>query len=631
MLWRIALLSAVSFGCHSKPAETDPADASARAPAIAPDLLAESLWSNNQTYVYEVNLSSSAGVAGALPLAQYDLHGSLVVHARQTSPSSTQLAINVADATFRTTKSDAQPMYDALAKELMRPILIGLSQGAIVDERIPQNLSAFAESILRYLGAAFQLRAAGGQRGFESTERDVIGVYHAAYDTNADGTQLVRTKLRYEPVPVPGKGPAVGGGTFAANVVSSKATLNIKDHVLQSIVLNESLGAPVANGSAVSSSTALKLTFKANSPTVTLVSWDSLVREGIAVQPGHMNARPGNTAQYDSLRIGDFSFDKALAALSESAKRLASKAAKDESSGPSAGTDSAAQEKEIGNDARVFSAMAALLRQDTANVDRALQLISNKHTATNHLMDALAAAGTAPAQKALLQVIENAKLDKTTRLRGAVALARVARATPDTVAGFEKILHAHGFETAACYGLGTIARRLRENGDFAGADAISATLIGELKQSKSDDWSAVVLRGIANSGNGKAFDTVEPFFKEPNARLREAAVEAVRLMLEPRVEVVLQSIIANETDDSVRVAALDACLTRNMTPALLQTVSSAGLTAKSTRVRQHAIRVLSVWAPQNPEALSALKSITALEANPSLLRAAEKAEQRVAQ
>ena len=138
-----------------------------------------------------------------------------------------------------------------------------------------------------------------------------------------------------------------------------------------------------------------------------------------------------------------------------------------------------------------------------------------------------------------------------------------------------------------------------------------------------------MLRGIANCGNGTAFEAVEPFLKEPSARLREAAVDSIRLMLEPKVETVLQSVIANEADGSVRVAALDACAMRPMTPILLQRVSSAGLASKNTRVRQRAIQVLATWAPQNPEAMAALKSITALETNPNLLREAETAEKHL--
>jgi hypothetical protein len=343
-----------------------------------------------------------------------------------------------------------------------------------------------------------------------------------------------------------------------------------------------------------------------------------------------MLAKPAKPSQFDELRIGEYTFDTALAEMTESAKRYAKKLAKDEATGRPAPVDATEQKKEIGADERVFSAMVALLRRDTANIDRAVRVINKKDATATQLMDALASAGTAPAQQGLVEILENSKLDKTQRVRSAIALARVARAEPDSVSALTKLLHVHGFETAACYGLGTMSRRLRENGEFAAADAIVDVLVKELKQSKNEDWSVIVLRGIANSGSGKAFDTVEPFLKEPSARLREAAVESIRLMLEPRVYTVLQSVIANETDDSVRVAALDACGMRPMTPALLQAVSSAGLTSKSTRVRQRAVRVLATWAPQNAEALSALKSITALETNPNLRLQAEAAEKSIA-
>ena len=625
-----AFIVTVAFACNSKRVDLNAVDATAPVTSVAPNLLAESLWRDNQSYVYELELSSSAGLAGALPMAQYEMHGNLIIAARKVAVNSVQLAIHVAEPKFRTEKSDAQPMYDALAKELATPSLITLSDGAITEERIAKGTSTFAESILRYVGAIFQLRAATGHRGLEATERDATGVYHASYDTNAEGSELVRTKLRYDQLPVGGKGLAANGPTLSTNVRSSSATLKVSDGSLQSIELAESLGSPVSSSAAMSSSTSLKLTLERSSATVTVLPWDMLVRDSVATRPGHMIARATNTSQFDALRIGDYTFDKALAEMSDSAKRLATKQAKDaKSKGRPSPVDPSIEKRELTSDERAFTAMTALLRRDTANVDRAVQIINKKDVAAAQLMDALSSAGTPSAQQALLGVVENSKLDKSLRQRSAIALTRVANAAPGTVSAFTRLLHVQGFETAACYGLGTISRRLRESGDFAAADAIVGTLVKELKESKSEDWDVVVLRGIANSGSGNAFETVEPFLKEPSARLREAAVESIRLMQESKVDTVLQSVIANETDESVRIAALDACAMRPMTPILLQRVASAGLAGKSTRVRQRAIQVLATWAPQNPEATAALKSITALETNPNLLREAETAEKHL--
>lgn len=130
----------------------------------------------------------------------------------------------------------------------------------------------------------------------------------------------------------------------------------------------------------------------------------------------------------------------------------------------------------------------------------------------------------------------------------------------------------------------------------------------------------MALRGIANGGNSKAFDTVEPFLKEPSRRLREAAVESIRLMSEPRVETVLLSALANETDQSIRVAAIDPCGMRDMSPELLKTVTSVRISGKSSRVRQPALQVLATWAPRHSEAAAALKSVAALESNPNVHR-----------
>jgi len=625
-----AVMVAVAFGCNSKRVDPSAVDATAPVIAVAPNFLAESLWRDNQTYVYRFELSSATGLLGALPMAQYEMQGTLVVTARKAAGNSVQLAIHVAEPKFRTERRDAQPMYDALTNELATPYLITLSAGAITEERIAKGTSAFPESIMRYLGAVFQLRAATGHRGIEATERDGTGVYHASYDSNAEGSAFVRTKLSYDPLPVAGKGLAAKGPTLTTGIKSSKATLTVSVGSLESIELEESLGSPVSSSASMSSSTSLKAKLERSSATVTVVPWDTLVRESIITQPGRMVAKPGDASQFDDLRIGSYTFEKALGEITGHAKLIATRQTIDaKSKGIAFLVDPSFEKKELTSEERAFTAMTALLRRDAANVDRAVQTINKRDVAAAQLMDALSSAGTPVAQQALCNITENPKLDSALRQRSAIALGRVTNAAPVTVSTFTRLLHVKGFETAACYGLGTASRHLRESGDFVAADAIVDALVKELQETKSDDWKVIVLRGIANSGNGKAFETVEPLLKESAAQIREAAVESIRLMQEPRVDTVLQSVLANETDDSVRVAALDACAMRPMTPALLQTVTSTGLTGKSTRIRQRAIQVLASWAPENPEARTALKSITAMETNPNLLREARKAEQHL--
>jgi HEAT repeat protein len=632
ILSQITLVFVCTLGCNSnKVAAETRADASAiAAAAVVPNLLAESIWQDNQTYVFELALSSRAGMAGALPMAQYEMHGSLVVTARKASANSVQLAVHIAGSQFRTEKSNAQPMYDALTKELERPSLIKLSQGQITEERIAPGLSSFAETIIRYVGTIFQLRAAMGHRGLETTERDLTGVYHAIYAADAAGHEVVRTKLRYEPLQIEAKGPGVDVPMLSTHVHDSKTTLRLSDNTLQSAELDETLGTPLSGTARVSSATTLRAVLKGSSAAVTLVPWETLASENVATQPGRMVAKAANTAQFDDLRIGNYTFDKALAELTESARHLRKHFGGTSGAADTTGPSEPAMDKgSFAADQRAFGALIGLLRHDTANVDRAAQYIIKNGMAADSLMDALSSAGTPPTQQALLSIIDNSKLTKQVRLRAAGALTRVASPTPNAVTTFTRLLHVADFDAIACYGLGTLSRRMRENGDFAAADAVSDTLVKELRETKKEDWTVTVLRGVANSGNGKAFASVEPFLTDRSARIREAAVSSLRLMMEPKVETVLQSILANETDDSVRVAALDACGMRPMTPGLLQITSTAVLSSKSTRVRQKAIQVLATWTPRNAEAKSALKSMSVLETNPIVRREAETAEKQL--
>jgi len=84
-----------------------------------------------------------------------------------------------------------------------------------------------------------------------------------------------------------------------------------------------------------------------------------------------------------------------------------------------------------------------------------------------------------------------------------MSLIRVQEATPETLALLQRLVRDPALEEFGIFGLGTAARRLRAVGRTEESRSIANRLAELLVHAKADDLRMEVLRGIANSADGK--------------------------------------------------------------------------------------------------------------------------------
>jgi hypothetical protein len=152
------------------------------------------------------------------------------------------------------------------------------------------------------------------------------------------------------------------------------------------------------------------------------------------------------------------------------------------------------------------------------------------------IMDLLASAGTAEAQKVLRELLESptAKADETDH---AVLFNRVALVNDANTETAEFV--ADQFDTlkekplgpmrvASAYALGAVAGHQYEQGNKAMAKELNGRLVEDLDGTKDLGEKAVMLRAMGNAGLEENVDTLSEYTKHESPGLRAAAADALR-------------------------------------------------------------------------------------------------------
>ena len=99
-----------------------------------------------------------------------------------------------------------------------------------------------------------------------------------------------------------------------------------------------------------------------------------------------------------------------------------------------------------------------------------------------------------------------------------------------------------------------------------------------------------------------------------------AAVDAIRLMQHPEVDLILASSLS-APHSNVQVAALDALAVRPPSDALATALAQAGRADRKPEVRLKAVRLMGQWLPDRPELRADLQRL-ATEGEPTKIREA---------
>jgi hypothetical protein len=604
-----AAVAASTAGCRRGVAA--PAAASA-APAAA--------WREQDSYRYQVKLSSKARVALAAAPVGFELTGKLTLRPQPPTGGAAAFVATVEDADIHVDAGSPTKLPADLAEQLAGPWGFELADGRAQSVRVRGGTKPFAIGIVETLAAAFQHPAgpAGpGADAWQDEEADGTGRYQARYQRGAEPGTFTKVKLSYHKTSVPAETQLMTLD-WTPVVVASRGELRLRDGDLASVSSFDEVEVAVTAASRVHSTTTLALTLVGRGAAAAAPeAWSRLLASTVAVAIG---GTPSPEALGGARRapavVANVSFEKALADA-ERQNQAAPGSASSPMAGPAPDVDTARAQLDS------FRHLVAALRGHPENLARAASAVDGGSPAGKAVLDALGSAGDADAQALLVKEMSSRGLPDPLRREAAFALTRTARPTAASVnalvAGLaDPLLHRY-----AVYGLGTFARVSRRSGDVALADQATGTLMAELKRTKTASERVDVLRGIANSGDARALPSVKSLLDDEDESTRAAAVDAIRLMPNPEVDALLAKHLVSSEGAGVRNEALDAAKLRAPSQTLATAVAGVATSPHDTRSRMKAVRIMEQWLPARPELRMVLEQLAHSATNDEVSQAAK--------
>jgi HEAT repeat protein len=611
----LAIASFGAAGCNGPAGDT-------REAVPAPDTKQPVFrWQHDTSQRYDLQLSSVLGLGEGQPLVSFQLRGGVLLHVRRLSATSHEFMMSIPDAKFSETSTGKDTDFAALAKELAAPMGFTVEAGRLKTVSVDKGWSSFAASIGRTVAAAFQIPPMDKDakaRTWKTREVDTTGNYEAEYSV-ASPLTLSKRKLAYQSLKV---GQVTFGSlktNLSPEVVSSNGTLEFSpEGQLKGSRYEEKTNLPMGQAAKVTSTTKLSLAL-GNGP-----DKRGLDRKSALANTRQLDATAPYTgpirADYDQLRIGSYTYETALAEIKKQAEERAKAAA------PVA-TDEEQEtaQRELQERAGVFRAMAAILRAHPERIPDAVAEIRRKGRAARTLIDALATANTSESMAALVNLVNDQSLEEDWRGASARGLIRVKQTTPESVQALSSLLDQPRLRVHALYGLGSVARRLEEEGRTTESQAVLQTLLKELRKKQSPTSTAQTLRGISNSGLTSALESVTPFLQAPTEEVRAAAVNTLRLMKDPRVDTLIVQALLTDPKKSVRRAAAEGAALRDPSETLLTGLQNAVTADPDVKVRRQVLDTLIAWLPNHPELKVSLEAVAQKDERPSLKRTAQAA------
>lgn len=552
-------------------------------------------------------------------LAQFQLRATLVVRARALGAGA-ELVGQLTDVRFTVPDVERQKNFDDLEAELAKPFVFVLEHGRVLQPRVPKGSTAFAISLWRTIAAALQVALPPQENAerWQAEEDDATGKYTAVYESTSEPGVYRKSKQSYAPLLLSaGADPNRRPTEVVAEVLASQGQVRVADGHLEKAEYSEELRVVSTPTAPTVSKTRLSLVRTPTQPSAESPDWAALQSGMQPAEFSPIGPSSTNRAEYNRLRIGNYTFDSALDELSKSVKHAAEP--------PAAGTspeEDAARKQHLQEQAAAFSALAAILETDPSALFKAERLVRESTGPKVALLDAMATAGTTAAQRVLVGLMNDAALTKDLRQAAAFAILRLRLAEPATVTALAAHLKGGELQQYALYGLGTISRRLRENGEPRRAKDALQPVLDELNKPLSTAAKVHVLRALANSGNVIALERVRPLLSSNEPTLRAAAVDAIRLMDHPDVEGLLAAKLASDQDRGVQTATIAAIALRPPSETLVDAIVSVLPGALTIGLKLRAVEVLGEWSQRDPKIVSRLEDVAATSELPRVREAA---------
>lgn len=491
-----------------------------------------------------------------------------------------------------------RPLREAaqLVEELRRPFGVELRGGELVAYYEPLDAAPQTVGYRRQLAAVLQLPP-GGTAPTRTTEWDATGLAQIEYAPARGGAAVTWKKLAYEKIVLrlERHDDAMVADDLKPRVEAATGTTEVDGHGLVRLTRHERLTLPLGSGRAIS--TEVDLTFArvgqpgrapADGASGALFEASRRVPVGTPVDPA-------TAANWDAVMVGGRTFTQVVAKLDELAA--------------SPGLERVpAKERED-----LFRALVGLFRLRAETVALAKEMIAADSKLADLMVDALGMASTGTSIEALGALAFDDGLPRPRRLRAATVFVRAPRPNAAALDLCEKMLTEPTFREHGLLGLGTFTRLLRSGGETELATRAAARLERELEATQGATTPravadrVLVLLAVANSGEPRFFDQVVPDQDARDAKVRHAAIQAIRLMDDPRVEPRLLG-LSSRTDEGDLAAALQALGRREVDmEATVKRVVELAKGSPEAMVRREAVLALVKWRERWPVVEATIK------------------------
>ncbi|MGH8310859.1 MAG: hypothetical protein ACRETX_13825, partial [Steroidobacteraceae bacterium] len=309
------------------------------------------------------------------------------------------------------------------------------AEGAVSETRMHRSMPTFVQSSIRWIVAATQFVAAKlDAPSWEREEFDASGRYRARYEIVSPG-HFRKQKLEYSTPPAAGASPAFQLGQVT-EVLESRSSFSLGTHrEITSLDVVERTRVP-GNGPLPEMTSSTKLTLRlknTGTAAVRVAAKSSELEQTVASKLSDPPAKSARRADVDQSKIAGRSLSQML-----SSHHAAS------------GDDRDAVTKR----AREYVGVAALLRQDDKARADAVARIERGDKDASLLIDALGDAGDPASQKALIGLIDKARLDDKQERGALISLSLVDEPTDTAISALRERLDDPELGTQASYGLG---------------------------------------------------------------------------------------------------------------------------------------------------------------------------------
>ena len=560
-------------------------------------------------YEYALGLHSQMRAAKGQPLLEMNLSGVAVVLplSAEDEAQAAQVQLLLTDMSIVGDKKTDVEKIEQLKQELQAPIWGRWRSGLLEAFYLPERTTPFAAGIWRTVVTSLQFRASAAAHAVPARPT----VYDSNGDTEVSSSQLStasaadttweKKKLKYTRGLLADH-PAINiMGAPTPELVRATGEMALAKGVISRLHITDAVRYAISGQGTLSGTTDIKLELTRKIPQADVPTLPTTGVLMLAV--GEPFNAPLPLDAMDAARMEGLTFEdivRNLKARAEDPRRQHLVASRNDQM-----ADSAAQqagEAWTADWSRYFSALPAFFRQQPQTLKRAEKEILSGSPAARSFLGGLSATGTEAAQAVLLKLVDHPKASEAIR-ESAVRNVIQSRTPGAEVVAFVRNLHSHPhFSHYAPFAMGTVARKLRQDGNDDIATELVDELMSQLAEPSKSTIRLNVLMGIANSGHPSAFAAVQPLLESKSETERAAAIEAMRLMPLGRVDELYIRFMneSNEPSFRVRMAAVTSSGLRSVHAGLKQALLKVATEDSDIEIKKAARRVLFNWLDDVP-------------------------------